>query len=362
MDAGRTETGQMKNETIKNGATVRSGLIVLGAVSAMAVGALVAVLVLHPFAPSNLQPARDAARVTISRQAFVDARPVQLRLVLGASRTAVSAMSGRVTSLTCTAGTAIGSARSAISVDGVPLLSMATTIPLWRDLRRGASGADVTSLQDELAAEGFDVRADGNRVENQTLAAMRALFAATGVPLAAGQTIPQSRILWVPSTTVPISGCPLAVGQYLESSETVLEFPPNLIGARLVSVPTSLVPGTRVLRIGTLSVPVAADGAVTAATALAQIAQTSQYATSSAAGSASPTLSATEQLAKATDVTVVPPATLVGINGSHACILSHGHPYPVTIAGSQLGESYVQFTAGTPHSVDLEPPASATCK
>ena len=340
---------------------VRWGIVVLGVVSAMAVGALVAVLVLHPFAPSNLNKAGSSTHITVGRQEFLDARSVQLRLALGGERTAVSPTSGRITSLTCTVGSPLGSGRSAISVDGIPLLSLATSIPLWRDLPRGATGSDVTALQAVLTASGFTVSGDRNRVGSQTIAAMRQLFAAAGGSAPNTQTIPQSRILWVPSTTAPVAGCPRAVGQYVSLGDPVLRFPASLVGARVVSQPANLLSGSRVLRIGTLSVPVTASGVVSDETDLAKIEQTSQYVTASA-GSSTPTLNAVEQLAKPTTIVVVPPATLVGVVGNRACILSHGHPYSVTIAGSQLGESYIQFTGSTPQSVDLRPSASATCK
>ncbi|MDR0416449.1 MAG: hypothetical protein LBH76_03880, partial [Propionibacteriaceae bacterium] len=88
--------------------------------------------------------------MAVTKQIYDDARTVTLTLTAGPEQRFQTPRSGRVTSSACAAGAEFISGGSALSVDGVPVLGLATAVPLWRDLALGDAGPDVAALGAEL--------------------------------------------------------------------------------------------------------------------------------------------------------------------------------------------------------------------
>lgn len=58
------------------------------------------------------------------------------------------------------AGSPVAAGRSIIEINGRPIVVLAMSVPLFRDITPGTTGPDVMSLQQELGRLGFDVVAD----------------------------------------------------------------------------------------------------------------------------------------------------------------------------------------------------------
>ena len=70
--------------------------------------------------------------------------------------------SGTFTTVNVDAGQDVTTGTVLATVDNTPVIAYASATPLWRDLARGATGADVTVAQNFLKAEGFYAgKADG---------------------------------------------------------------------------------------------------------------------------------------------------------------------------------------------------------
>jgi hypothetical protein len=68
-------------------------------------------------------------------------------------------------------------------------------------------------------------------------------------------------------------------------------------------------------------------------------------------------------LASPVEVTVVPPSAVYGIVAGKGCVSSGGASVPVTIAGSQLGQTFVTFeTEKYPTVVDIAPTKKSSCR
>jgi macrolide-specific efflux system membrane fusion protein len=73
-----------------------------------------------------------------------------------------AALGGVVTGVALTKGKAIKALTPLVTIDGEALYGIPSSYPLYRDLREGDEGSDVTALQKALAAAGYDPgEADG---------------------------------------------------------------------------------------------------------------------------------------------------------------------------------------------------------
>lgn len=335
------------------------GIAVTVAVCAVALGALVASILLTPFAPASTKAAASPSDLPITTQQYLDPQQVQLTFELGGARSLLAPASGMITSFTCLVGRSIESGSAPISIDGQPRLALATSVPMWRDLSAGAQGADVAALQAELSRLGHSVADDHGRLGSATRAALAAVMSKAGVELHAGATIHRDQLLWVPDPKAPIASCTGAVGSAVTAGQSLATLAPALVGAAIAKLPSTMVPGARALQIGTIKVSVDAEGRVTSRKDLDAIAASPDYASQST-NTSSTGLAASLTLDKPVTVAVVPPSAVVG-DQQHACVVAQGHPVAVQVVGSQLGESYVTFTGTAPASVAVAPPKDTPC-
>ena len=129
----------------------------LALVTAAALGAAVTGLLLADAAPTALREPVPVTSAPVTQRSFDDARTVELALTLGADVSLTAPASGRVTALTCRPDTPFSSGGSNLSINGAPLLNLATAVPLWRSLGVGDEGADVLALREELIRLGSNV-------------------------------------------------------------------------------------------------------------------------------------------------------------------------------------------------------------
>lgn len=335
-------------------------------------------LAVPPAVPGSVTMTKSTpSKFALTSQTLVDARTVKLSVQQGGKLSVEVPRTGTVTALDCAPGSALSSWQSFIAVDGVHLLSVATTTPLYRDLRVGDSGADVRALQEELMRLGKSVRADGV-LGLTAIEIVNARLRELGGPASPSDTIARDSVLWLPVSEGTAASCAVPLGGQVASGTVVATLDPQATGAEVSNAPKDLVPGQRVVVVGELRVPVDESGAVTTpedvnalrrTTAFRQALHTSD--SSGAAGSTAQSdadsggsvmLDASLELASPLETWAVPPGAIFALRDNRGCTSSEGSNFAVEIVGSELGKSFVVFPdSEAPDSVDAAPEGSGAC-
>ncbi|WP_345761901.1 peptidoglycan-binding domain-containing protein [Diaminobutyricibacter sp. McL0608] len=327
------------------------GLGALALAGAAALGA-VAVSLAPLLLPKSLQTVPTAQEIPISAHAFYDERPVEITVSRSSSATVTTPASGLITRYDCEVGAGIASGSSFFAVDEGPVLALATEVPLWRDLAIGDTGADVRSLQAELNRLGYNLTVDGT-VGRATLRAAFQSLTAVGIEWE-GPTFPVSRTVWLPTPKVSVRSCDTALGARVADGDPIATFSFGQQSIAVDELPNDLVTGPRVVTIGATTVPV--DAAGKSGPISLDLAPQAQDPTSTEESSTVKPIAATLSLAEPTEVSSVPPSTIVDLDRSHGCVESNGDMIPVHVVGSQLGQTFVQFHKGkAPQKIRLHP-------
>ncbi len=346
-------------------------VVLLSVVAVGPLGGLVAVLVLQPVAPGVAAPGPVMSAAPVTSVEFDDERPVALEVTRGDAVSVRVPVTGRVTALGCGPGEVLESGTAVMGVDGVPVLALAGGVPWWRDLTRGSQGVDVDALQAELARLGFDIAPDGERVGRATLAAAAEVFGRAGVRADASR-IRLSSVVWLPTPQVTVASCPVALGADVAPGDAIAIGAAPLLGAQVMVMPERLAPGTRVVVVDGVSLPVDESGQIVDPAALATLAGLPSLAAApaqaAAVGEAQPVagsgIPGMLRLAEPLPVAVVPPGAVATEDGLGGCVVADGTPRAVRIVGSQLGQTYVTFDDGAPPpaAVDLAAPPVSACQ
>ncbi len=335
------------------------GSALVAVVAVAAAGAGIAALLIAPASPSSLAPPEPITDAPVGTEPFDDARSVPVRFTLGGGTSVTSPGDGRVTGFSCAAGGTIASGEGTLSIDGLPVLTLATDVPLWRDLVEKDRGDDVSALQRELARLGEPVTVDGV-LGPETLDALERRFRALGDRTALDDGVAASRILWIPAPSVVVDECTLGTGSPTAAGEPLASLVAGVASAAITESPGDLVPGGRVLVVDGERLPVDADGAVRDAASLATLTATASIR--EAVQGEATSITASLELAEPVDIAVVPPSSVTGVDGTTGCVVADGAALPVDIVGSRLGQSLVRFRDGAaPSTVVIAPPESTTC-
>ncbi|PJJ63665.1 peptidoglycan-binding domain-containing protein [Compostimonas suwonensis] len=343
------------------------GLAVIGVVTVAACGAAIVAVAVAPTMPGTLQPSRSAESVEVTEQEFVDERTVDVELVRDPGISLSVPLTGRITRFGCRPGASIASGGSFVSVDGRPLLTLATSMPLWRDLSIGDEGDDVKALQTELARLGYAVTADGD-FGSASLAAVKALFTSIGDAAFDEPGLPVSRVMWAPTTTTVISTCIGSLGSSVSSGDALGTVQGIVSSAGITNLPSDLLSGARVLEVDGQVTSVNDDGTVTdpgALDLLSGMRGTTGAARDDGDGGAEQEpnqLAATFVLQTPVLVAALPPSSIYGVEGSEGCVRGDAVGVPVRIVGSQLGQSFVLFEGHVPKRVDVVPTGVPACR
>jgi hypothetical protein len=135
---------------------------------------------------------------------------------------------------------------------------------------------------------------------------------------------------------------------------------PTATSVEVARLPSDAVPGARVLVVDGVRVAVDPNGRATDPAALAALASTAAFEEVRrdpdgviATGS--------WELADPIAATGVPPAAILAVTGTQACVVSEDRVIRAIVLGSQLGYTLLQFTGNPPPSVDLTPDRRLTC-
>lgn len=350
------------------------GIATVSGLAVFSAGAIAAWLWFAPSAPPSLSAPTAAVEVPINHQEYSDVRSVGVSFETVRPDPLEASVAGRITATMCSAGSEISSGAPLLSIDGQLLLALSTSTPLWRDLRAGDTGDDVTSLQRELARLGHPIAADG-RVGSGTLAAVAKLFANAGDAGFTAGTVPFSRIVWLPASSVTIESCEARLGSSLTENGIVATLSDAVTTVAVTPWPTDLVPGERTLTLDSVTVPIGNDGVVSEPEAIRQLTATPSAIESAAADRSSGperpgvveasagTLTGELALRAPIAIGIVPPSAVYSVTDSQGCISSSGTGYPVTIVGSQLGQTSIVIDSGPLlKTVDVSKKAQPPCR
>ncbi|MFF3027203.1 hypothetical protein [Microbacterium sp. NPDC057944] len=333
----------------------------LGVIAAalVCVGAAAGVLVATMPLPSSLEKPVGIDAVPVSERPFSDERSIGVTVDYGPTRAFIAPRGGIVTGASCMKGADIVSGTSPFHLDGAPVIALATALPLWRDISVGMTGPDVGALRDELSRLGLGID-PGDRFTAATLAAYRALITAAGGSAKGVDGVSLSSIAWLPSTSIPASGCPVALGSQVGQGGVLADLPSLVLGAHVTPLPDELAPGARTVRIDDQDFSIDEDGDF-AASDLDRLAATPSYSAARAV-SESEKVKGTLRLAEAVTVFAVPPRAVVE-SGDVFCVIDDGGAVPVTVLASQLGMTFVRPVAAgvSLTEVDLDPSSKTTC-
>jgi hypothetical protein len=335
---------------------------VVAALGLIALGALAGVAVVWDDPPAVLVDADPGGTVPVGFIGFDDKQMVSVGLFVGPRRALQAPVDGQVTGFACTVGAEIASGQSVVSIDGRPVLSLATAMPLWRDLERDARGWDVAGLAQELKRLGDLAPESPEVVDDALLTAYGAAARRIGLPDAdlGGGLIRARQVAWLPAPSLPAGSCDAMVGSRVAAGHALIGFAPQLVGAQVGSVASSLAPGDRTLLVGGEVFAVSPDQEIADPEMLARLgALPATRAALSETGNG--ILSGQLALAEPINAGVVPPAAVVASGGT-ACVVGDGTPQPVTVIGSQLGQTFIVFDGQPPEAVALHPPRDLTCQ
>ena len=304
----------------------------------------------HP--PASLSSPSVPSTFPVTTREFTDTRSLTLTIPPASPHELTSPIAGRITALQAAPETPVTSGSLPCEIDGLPLLALALSTPLYQDVVDGATGPDIAALNAELARLGYAAPADSQRVTAATRAAMASAMGvndgAGGVPT----RIEASHVLWIPSPTVTPSSVPVHLGDSVDTSTVLLSLEDSRDSLRL-SIPPDAYPADHVITLGDTDYPVPADGVITDPTLTATILSSREYTdfVRSARSSDGPVqLPVSWKLAAPITVTVIPPASVIG-DATNACVFASGTPIPVSVVSSQLGRTYV-LTATPLSAVD----------
>lgn len=147
---------------------------VLAVLVALGAGLLVGMVVAAPPPPTELATGRPATHVTVTERPFHDEVEVSVTVLRQDKRSLTTDAAGKITSVTCDPGKPLTSGTSALAVDGQPVVSLFTKVPMWRDLAVGDRGIDAAALNNELSRLGYSAT-EGDTVTRETIAGFRKL-------------------------------------------------------------------------------------------------------------------------------------------------------------------------------------------
>jgi len=330
-------------------------VVVLAGLVLVAGGVVAGALLLPEGLPGVVVPTTaPAVSVSVSGEVFDGAHQVAVTPLTTPAVVLRSNDSGVVTASKCAVGGRVKSGGVLWSVNGRPVVALATAVPLWRDLVAGDKGKDVTALQKEVTRLGQKVSATGT-YDSDTRTAVGKIVKAAGGTWPADGTLALAGVVWLPSPELVVGSCALRVGDPVAMGQEVAQGAGGLVSLTLATDPGE----GWVVKYRDLSAPVVA-GAVKDAAFLAGFAAGPEYQFYSSTGSGA--LQVSVLLATPRQVVVVPPSAVVVKGDGLGCVVSDGKVVPVEIVSSSLGQTMVAPTDGsTPSSVVVHPDAGVAC-
>ncbi len=291
-------------------------------------------------APALLQAAPEVTSAPVSSQMYSDSRQVTLLPRRAADRSLLSNTSGMVTG---SPASTLTSGKAAMSVDGRPVIALATSVPVYRNLAVGDSGTDVSALNTELRRLGYAAPA-GTVFTQASKNAWGGLIRAAG---GNATDFKKADVLWIPASSVAVTQWTAVLGGTISEGDKIGVIPGAL--QRLdIRGGQSFTDERRLSVYGQSITLPAGSSSVSDAGFCAKVAANPQFSSMSEEQAAAG-ITATVSLPKPIRVLRVPAGAVFGISGSHGCIARPGAhssgnvPLRVEIVGGQIGVSLVRM-------------------
>ena len=260
---------------------------------------------------------------------------------------------GFVTTVSLHQGDAIESGTVVMWVNAEPVVALATSIPLYRDLVIGDRGTDVAALQEMLIARGYLSGSADGLFWYTTYEAVRALKRDLGFPDTMDGSFHLRWFVWLPIASFRVDHLTVIAGDRI-SSGTVFASQDGSLSKITFEPGADFTADDRPLEADLFGeiVPVE-DLAVTSADALALLTATKDYRYFSSVDGGFDDWKVKLRYQEPITVLRVPAAALFAVNSSSACLSSSGETHRVTIVSSSLGGTLVDAADWTPTTVDV---------
>ena len=327
--------------------------VVLVVVVAAAVGVLAGVAVAGAARVNVTAGAQALTSVPASVQSYDGHRTVGASFDTSPDENLVVNRAGVVTAVGVASGQGITSGSVVLMVESQPVVALATSIPLYRDLSSGDSGPDVAALQAELITLGFLHGTADGRFGAGTRDAIVALKQSLGFPGGKDGTFALSWYAWLPSTPFIANTVDVRVGNRVDTGSAIVTQSGML--SRVVLDPgVDFTTGDHTWQADLFGLTVPTDGfSITDPESLALLSATSDYQHLSKVTGGLDGMTAVLHYDSSVALLRVPPAALFSIDGSRACLASSGDVRPVTIVYSSLSGTLVDASGWTPAAVDV---------
>ncbi|WP_430868993.1 peptidoglycan-binding domain-containing protein [Demequina aurantiaca] len=293
------------------------------------------------FAASSESPLESAALVapliaTVESATRTESADVAIAVVPGVAFSPSTQASGTLTEFGVEPGDKVNNKDVLMTVDAKSVLAYTSEQPLYRDVTRSATGADVKTAQQLLIDLGFlEGKADG-KAGNATEQAVKAFNLEYGY----GKNNPvlsRSSLVWIGESPVTVSEVNIAAGDTVSPGTEVFATTSAVAGIAVTETPSIPRDGVLELVADDITVPyVAGSEQVTDPDAVAAIAAMLGSVTESVA---------TVRLAEPVTVGTVPSSAIVEDSNGMACM------FP-SVGGAAV---VVVPTGGTLGTVDLDP-------
>ena len=314
-------------------------------VAAVCITAGVCAVYLPDRTPALLQQAKEVTAAPVETQEGTETRQITLTPTFSAERTLTSNSSGMVTADWSASG--LESGKAAFAVDGRPVMALATSQPLWRDLHYYDTGEDVRALNDELVRLGYPADANSATYSWNTGNAWGKLLASAGAAGAADGSLSIADVLWIPEGAVSVSGWSASLGAQVMAGSQLATVPGVL--QKLTIGGASVGNADRTVTLYGLSATLPAGQTEITDRAFLDALSASQSWKSQSADSLLAGVSGSISTGDSTHVLRVPAAAVYGMDetGTNGCIIADGKTVHVSIAGAQMGVSLVTATDGS---------------
>ncbi|WP_344884218.1 hypothetical protein [Zhihengliuella alba] len=297
--------------------------------------------------------------IDVVAEPFDDARELPVEITTRPGQTLRSPIDGTITRIDCAPGGTWSSGSAPVAIDGSPLLALATSIPPYRSISPGTTGADVEALHAELRRLGTEPP-EGSLFTAESAGALSQVQGKANAPTTG--TLDPGAAIWIPAPDTPVTECPAQTGQRVTAGEPLAASPDTLENLNLASVPEDGVPGERVAVLGDLRLPARSDG--TLELNAEQIAELRDIPVVEAAldPEAGVPLTVTWRLSEPVQAAPLPPSSLLG-HGESACVVDlDGGVHAVDVLSSELGRTYVSFPERAPEAVRTDPDPGTPCR
>lgn len=340
---------ERKSENVRKRIAAVIFAFALGAASAAAAGAAA----FWAVPPENLSAPSAPRTAPIVYVEHRDERSAAATVTTSKPAAVSLTRAGIVTSTECVGGASIEAGRIVASLDGHPILGIATSVPFFRDLRPGLSGPDVDALRVTLRAMGHDM-AEKGAYDVKMASAVRALQVKHGLEQRDGN-LSQRDIMWLPAAATEVLSCDALVGSAYAPGAPFLTASGTLQSLRVVAPDGSTwTPGARTVQFGSASASVGEDGVITDPGVLRTVSASTEYASSRAQGAAPKPLSVRVALSEPLRVARLPISAVSPAKGSMACVRgTDDADHRLQIVGSSGGAILGSFEGPAPQAARL---------